>query len=541
MYRTHQALKTSHKSTLPVLRILALGLFVFLLSACIPSKTPTQLAYAITIDADGKQTPLSVPAGTTVQLAVEKAGLTINPLDRLEPAGFTVLTSGDTIRIVRVREVFENKENTIPFDRQTVKNESLPEGQTMLIQAGVNGVEQVTFRQIYENDQEISRSIFKSVMMVEPHPEIVMVGVQKPFTAIPIPGKLAYLAGGNAWMMEKDTGERRPLVTTADLDGRVFSLSPDAGWLLFTRQSTKEPGEEINTLWMVSLDESAAKPISLRVSNIIHFAGWIPGKGLSVAYSTVEPRATAPGWQANNDLFITTYSATGVILETQQVIEANTGGVYGWWGTTYAVSPDGAKLAYGRPDGVGLVDLEKKTLVPLVDITPYQTRADWAWVTGLAWAPNHRVLYMVSHPPKPGLSDQESSPLFDLMAVVLDEGANITLSPQSGMFGYPSASPQMPDNSFHLAYLQAIFPEQSDSGRYRIVVMDRDGSNRQVIFPPEGLPGLEPQQVIWSRLPFAKGGNWIAAVYQGNLWLINPDTQEIQQVTGDGLIKRIDW
>jgi hypothetical protein len=314
-----------------------------------------------------------------------------------------------------------------------------------------------------------------------------------------------------------------------------------ADWLLFTRQSTKPASEEINTLWMISLEDSAAKAISLRVSNIIHFAGWIPGKGLSVAYSTVEPRATAPGWQANNDLFITTYSPTGIILETQKVIEANTGGVYGWWGSTFAISPDGAKLAYARPDGVGLVDLEKKTLVPLVEITPYQTRADWAWVTGLTWAPNHRVLYLVSHPPKPGLNDQESSPLFDLIATVLDGGATITLTPQSGMFSYPSASPWMPDKSYHLAFLQAIFPEQSDSGRYRVVVMDRDGSNRQVIFPPEGLPGLEPQQVIWSRLPFPKSSNWIAAIYQGNLWLINPDTQEIQQVTGDGLIKRIDW
>lgn len=543
MHRTHPTTLNAFKTGLTsIVRSLScLVLLAILLSACIPSQTPTQLTYSVTVDADGIQVPLSVPAGTTVQLALEKAGITLNPLDRVEPAGFSVLAANDKIHIVRVREVFENKENTIPFDRQTVKNESLPEGQTMLIQAGVNGIEQVTYRQIFENDQEISRSIFKSVIMIDPHPEIVMVGVQKPFTSIPIPGKLAYLAGGNAWVMEKDTGKRRPLVTSGDLDGRVFSLSPDAGWLLFTRQSIKPAGEEINTLWMISLEDSTAKAISLRVSNIIHFAGWIPGQGLTVAYSTVEPRATAPGWQANNDLFITTYSATGIILETQQVIEANTGGVYGWWGTTYAVSPDGAKLAYARPDGVGLVDLEKKTLVPLVDITPYQTRADWAWVTGLTWAPNHRVLYMVSHPPKPGLTDQESSPLFDLMAVVMDGAANITLAPQSGMFSYPVASPLMPDKSFHLAFLQAIFPEQSDSGRYRIVVMDRDGSNRQVIFPPEGLPGLEPQQVFWSRLPFPKGSNWIAAVYQGNLWLINPDTQEIQQVTGDGLIKRIDW
>ena len=512
-----------------------------LLAACVPAMSPAQTTYSITITADGKEVPIKVEAGTTAQIAVDRAGIKLNPLDRLDPAGFTVLSSGGTVRVIRVREVFENKENTIAFERQTVKNESLPEGQTMLIQAGVNGVDQVTYRTVFENEQEISRSIFKTVTLVDPRPEIVMVGVQKPFSAIPIPGKLAYLAGGNAWVMEKDTGERRPVITTGDLDARVFTLSPDAEWLLFTRKSTKPAAEEINTLWMVNLTEADSKPVSLRVNNIIHFAAWVPGKGLTVAYSTVEPRATAPGWQANNDLILTTYSATGIIVETTKIIEANTGGVYGWWGTSYAISQDGAKLAYARPDGVGQVDLEKKTQTSLVEITPYQTRADWAWVSGISWAPNHKVLYLVTHPPKPGLANQESSPLFDLTASVVDDGTAITLSPQSGMFSYPITSPLQADRSFQLAYLQSIFPEQSDTGRYRLVVMDRDGSNRKVIFPPEGLSGMEPQQVVWSRQPFPKSGNWIGLIYLGNLWIVNPDTLEIHQVTGDGLMKRIDW
>ena len=545
MYRIHPTTqKPFHNRLLTFLCVLSLTLVAGLLSACVPTQAPSQATYTITIDVDGKQNQRQVPAGTTVQMAVEKAGITFNPLDRLEPAGFTVLEPNGKIRIVRVREVFENQEVSIPFERQKVKNESLPETALgMRIQEGDNGVEQVTYRQVFENDQEISRSVFKSVILKKPIPEIEMIGVQKPFSAIPIPGRLVYMAAGNAWVMEKDTGNRRPLVTSADLDGHVFSLSPLGDWLLFTRQSTKPASEEINTLWMINLDDSTAKAISLRVSNIVNFAGWIPGKGLTVAYSTAEPRADSPGWQANNDLILTTYSTTGIILETQKIIEPNSGGVSGWWGTTYAISPDGAKLAYARPTEVGLVDLDKKTLVPLVKLTLYQTHANWAWVSNLAWAPNHRVLYLTTHAPKPGLSDQEISPLFDLTAVVLDSGATITLSPQSGMFSYPVASPSLADKSFHLAFLQSIFPDQSDTSRYRLVVMDRDGSNRQVVFPQEGLLGMDPQQVVWSRLPFPQSTNWIAAVYKGNLYLINPDStsQQPQQITGDGLTKKIDW
>jgi hypothetical protein len=269
MYRTHRKSPKAFKTDLSFILLLAI-----LLSACIPTQTPTQFTYTVTIDVDGKQTQHALPAGTTVQLAVEKAGISLNPLDRLEPAGFTVLAPGDKIRIIRVREVFENQENIIPFDRQTVKNESLPEGQTMLIQAGVNGVEQVTYRQVYENDQEISRSIFKNVILSEPHPEIIMVGVQKPFSAIPIPGKLVYLAGGNAWVMEKDTGERHPLVTSADLDGRVFSLSPKTDWLLFTRLSTK-PAGKVNNVRHAQADRFGCAVFQAdHPERIDLFAGW---------------------------------------------------------------------------------------------------------------------------------------------------------------------------------------------------------------------------------------------------------------------------
>jgi hypothetical protein len=514
---------------------------LLLLSACGSIQPPNQVVYKVTLNADGKPLNLEVPAGTTAQVAVERAGMTLNPLDRLEPPGYTVLAPGDTIQLVRVREVFEVEERSIPFDNQTVKNESLPEGQTRLIQTGKNGVEQITYRQVFEDDVEISRAVFKSVLLTEPRAEITMVGVQKPFTALPIPGRLVYIAGGNAWLMEKNTSERRPLVTSGDLDGRVFDLSPDGKYLLFTRKSTRPPEEEINTLWMIDLENPEAKSISLRAANIVHYACWVPGRELTVAYSTVEPRATAPGWQANNDLTIAQYSPSGIFQENTEVIPANTGGVYGWWGTSYAWSPDGALLAYARPDSIGLVDIDNGNMQPLVEMTPYQTGADWAWVSGMSWAPTHQVLYYLNHPAKPGQDNPEASPLFDLTAAVIPAGPSIILVPQSGMFAYPVTSPIHADGTYRLAYLQAIFPEQSDTGRYRLLIEDRDGSNRTALFPPEGMPGLEPQQISWSSQTDADKSHWIALTYQGNLWLINPADGTAQQVTGDGLIKRIDW
>jgi hypothetical protein len=71
--------------------------------------------------------------------------------------------------------------------------------------------------------------------------------------------------------------------------------------------------------------------------------------------------------------------------------------------------------------------------------------------------------------------------------------------------------------------------------------MDQDGSNRQELFPDPGLPGMKPQEVIWSPNPRIGEVYSIAVIYQGNLWLIDSNGQQANQITGDGLTTRIDW
>lgn len=536
-----------------------------LLAACTPPQ-PTVNSIRFTIEVDGKKIPMEAQTGITVQMALQQANISLGSLDRVEPPSYSILLDGDSIEITRVREVFTVEENIIPFDRQTVRNESLPDGQTLLVQQGVNGVEQITYRQVFENDVEVSNTVFKSEVLVEPLSEIMMVGVQKPFTPVTIPGRLAYLSGGNAWLMETSTGNRRPIVTTGDLDGYIFSVSPKGDWLLFTRAERTDADttdgsdaenngvpEKFNSLWAVDLNEKEARPVYLKVDNVIHFAGWVPGKGLTITYSTVEPRSTEPGWQANNDLYQLTFSATGATSKPEKIIETNAGGVYGWWGTSFAWSPDGTYLAYSRPDSVGLVDFDKNELVPLVDLLPFQTGSSWAWVPGISWSPDGKILYLVTHAPKAGLESEEASPWFDLSALPIGEdpfgsddappsnGPLINLIQKTGMFAYPVASKVAWGQSYPVAFLQAIVPEQSDTKRYRLTVMDRDGSNQQVIFPPPDHQGLDAQQIAWSPDVLPNGNLWIAVQYQGNLWLVDSQTGESQQITGDGLITRYDW
>ena len=80
-----------------------------------------------------------------------------------------------------------------------------------MVQAGVNGLEELSYRRVLEDDVEISKSVVKSVVLQEAVPEIVMIGAQSSFAPLPIPGKLVYLAGGNAWLIDTSTANRTPL------------------------------------------------------------------------------------------------------------------------------------------------------------------------------------------------------------------------------------------------------------------------------------------------------------------------------------------
>jgi hypothetical protein len=535
-------------------------LLIIFLAGCV-SPQATQALISVELSADGETLNLEIPAGSTVQQALNAANLELDALDRTEPPVYTVLRQGASVHLVRVREEFEVEEEAIPFESQTLRNESLPVEEELLIQKGQNGLKEITYRQVYEDGVPVSDTpvAVKEVIVTDPVPEIRMIGVQAPLAPVAIPGKLIYLRDGNVWIIESTTGNRHAVLTSGDLDGRIFSLSSDGAWLLFTRRSSEEG--QINTLWAARIAETATEAtpppeetaeigemIDLDVSNVVHFADWVPGSDTKIVFSTVEPRAAAPGWQANNDLNALTFSTTGWTTKWSIILESNSGGVYGWWGTNFAWAPDGGQLAFFRPDSVGLLNYDDGTVTTLFEIVPLLTRGDWAWVPGLTWGPNGNALYTVNHAAPPGSVSPEESQFFDLTAIPLEAGPSLPLVSQTGMFAYPLASPLLTQESgdidYRIAYLQAVFPTQSETSRYHLAVMDRDGSNRQVLFPPEENPALEPQLNwgAWSPESMPESGNYdLAVLYDGNLWLVDAVTGEATQITGDGLTTRVIW
>jgi hypothetical protein len=517
-----------------------LALFV-LLTACTP--TLQQVDMTVSVIADDTSHNITLPSGSSVREAILSAGINVSQTDRVNPPEYSLLTQGLIITVTRIQEEFETQQVIIPFERQELHNESLPIGEIRLIQAGQNGLREITIRNIFEDGVEIGSSVVSENILLPATPEIVMIGVQSLFAPLPIPGKLVYRTGGNAWLMEGSTSNRRPLVTTGDVDKYIFSLSSDGKYLLFSRKSMLPLDQEINTLWVVDTTQQPPKPVSLGISNVVHFAAWQPAERYLIAYSTVEPRTTAPGWQANNDLHFLTF-VDGKPGRSQNILETNSGGIYGSWGMTFSWSPDGNNLAYSRPDGVGLINTNSGELTSLVDITPLNTHGDWAWTPGMAWASDNQSIYLVTHAAPSGLISPEESPNFDLVTNSLTNLLPTTLVQQTGMFANPAVSSLQEEDSqlnYKVAFLHAIFPTQSKTSRYQLNIMNKDGTNVVALFPAEGQSGLQPQTPVWAPQRADSGGAYIGLIYEGNLWIIDSTSGQSQQITGDGLTSQIDW
>jgi hypothetical protein len=520
-----------------LLILLLVGLLLSL-GACDQTSNGSDRPITITINVDNQSVLAEINSGETVQTALDNAGITLSNADQVEPATYSVLTEETAIEVIRVTEEFLYREEPIPFSSQTVKNETLPEGQTLLIQKGQNGTLEIATKITYHNNVEQSRTEFSRTIKQAAKPEIVMVGIQSPFSPIAINGQIAYITTGNIWVMEKNTGNRRPVVTTGDADGQVLKISPDGEWLLFTKTLDEEENgtNDLNALYAVSLTDPNSDPFSLNARNVIHFADWVPNRSRTVTYSTVEPRETAD-WLANNDLYLVTFNNNGTVLTNDSILDPTKDGVNFWWGTDFSWSPDGSRLAYAKPDSIGLVDIEDNELIELFAFTSYEPDLDWRWLPSLGWAYDHGVLYTVNHQ----LNQNGSGSLFSLTAVLPSDALSIDIVPDVGMFSFPVPSPIDEEERYQIAYLQAVFPERSDTSRYNLMLMDRDGSNRELLFPPEGSLGLSPQEVQWEPLTETTENRYLAFNYQGNIYIYDLNEKETIQITGDGSITNLHW
>lgn len=526
-------------------------LLALILSACQRTEIG-QGEFTVTVDVDGVSSVYRYDKVISVGQFLEEVGVVLGEYDEVNPLLQTQLRDGIRITVTRVVRREECTEEDIPFDTETQLTQALAPGEQKIMQTGENGTRQVCFRIIERDGVEASRSEISRIVIRDPRNEIVFLGSDPTETYIPIEGTLTYISGGQAWIVDGNTLNARPLTTDGVLDGRVFDLSPDGRRLLYT-VSTEDPAdpEFSNELWAI-LDTSASVPQPVQlVPEDVRVAQWVPGQPTAtVAYSTANPATEAPGWRAYNDLYVMQLDPeTGEVLGVpEEIIPQNALGTYPWWGRRYVWSPDGTKVAWANADSVGLVDLETGEYVPLLTFAEYapfleRFQGSTVWVPTLSWSEDGHLALTVHGPPY-GSELPENSIIFDV--AVIDTNGDLQINPfvsQSGIWSSPSYAPLVERRDgmphYSLAYFQAREALNSLGTQYDLVIADRDGSNAQVVFPGPDLPGTRPDPengIVWSPT-----GRQIAIVHQNNIWIVDVETGLAHAITSDGQASRPRW
>lgn len=514
-------------------RRLALGAFLVMLGL---ASCGEPAPIFVSLIADGREQNLEIKAeALTVRDLLDHFDITLDSRDRVEPDLYVELVNGMQVRVVRVVDTFESEREVVPFSHQTMRSESVPEGERRLLQLGANGELEITYRVTLEDGVEVAREEVRRDLLVEPVDEIMLVGIRSEMTATPISGTIVYLSTGNAWVMRQSTDLRRNITGSGNLDGRVFALSPDGARLVFSRAVGNDGAATgpINSLWLARTSLVGEEPVDLGAAGVI-WAGWAPN-GRQLAYSTAERTGGVPGWKANNDLWLMTLPEEGTEGSPQIVnlLPPSAEFSYAWWGREYAWSPDGTYMAYAQADEVGVISLRDKQLVPLATYPPYRTQGHWAWVPSVSWSPDGYLLAFARHEGDMAGSRAEDSPVFGLWAIGLDGGVRVRLAEDVGMWAAPRWSPT---DSGMLAHGQAQIPGNSQDSRYNLYVRDRDGSNARLVFPDDNELGLLGPDVVWSPQ-----GDALLFVYEGNLYRVDVYEGSLAQLTHDGQSSHPRW
>jgi len=468
-----------------------------------------------------------------------ESNIELGPLDIISPDQSSKLTDGIEIIIMRVKEEVQNETIIVPFEKQILKNDNLPFNESRLLQTGKNGMEEITYRIVITNDEISSKTIVRRTTLEQPIDEIIMVGSEITYTIVPIEGSLAYISAGNAWVMNKSSGIRKPITTESSLDERIFQLSNTSEHLLYssTPKNQADHEKKFNKLWVVNTNHSNTVSHDLYIDNVL-WAAWSPVDNLTFAYSTGEPRQTAPGWQAYNDLHTATLNPNDMSITHTTILEPSAGGSYGWYGMNFEWSPNGKSIAYAQADTIGtinIIDPEKPIINELSEFSHYQTWSDWVWIPSLTWSPDSSVIYTIDHGDPIGLELPEDSQIFNIKAISLDYSFDATIAERTGIWSNPVVSKSV-ENRYNLAFLQANNPLQSVNSGYTLYMMEQDGSNSKPIFPDKGATPLKAQDVVWSP-----NNDQIALIYKGNLWIIGTNSKMSQQLTSDGQTSKPSW
>ena len=184
-------------------------------------------AYEFTL-VDGGKKKKFWSTSTTIGDFLEKEGIKIGKLDRIEGKSDDLIQSASTVKIVRVEKDTDTVEEAKTFAIETRNDESLLKGHEKVVQEGKKGKISREYEIVKEDGKEVSRSLVKESTLEESTKEIIAVGTK----VVVADTSAATVATSNSKSASETKNTASPSVSrdnsAAPSDGKEFYVSATA-------------------------------------------------------------------------------------------------------------------------------------------------------------------------------------------------------------------------------------------------------------------------------------------------------------------------
>jgi len=134
-------------------------------------------AFQITLNVGGEKQQVWTTS-TTVADFLKNQNVTLNELDKVEPALTEEVAEKRDITVTRVEKVTDVVEEPIAFDVVTKKDNNIEKGSQKVLESGKEGKQEKHFEVILENGKEISRKLLKTEKIQESEDRVVALGTK---------------------------------------------------------------------------------------------------------------------------------------------------------------------------------------------------------------------------------------------------------------------------------------------------------------------------------------------------------------------------
>ncbi|UJF33131.1 3D domain-containing protein [Paenibacillus hexagrammi] len=140
-------------------------------------------ASPIQLTADGKTTTVYTTA-RTVESALQDLHIALGDLDKVTPEPTASLTSGDEIKVVRVKKEIEEMTEPIAFDTEKKNDASILKGKEQVVQEGKEGVLLKKKEKTFEDGVLVSEAVVDEQVQSESVNKIVAIGTKNPVVVL---------------------------------------------------------------------------------------------------------------------------------------------------------------------------------------------------------------------------------------------------------------------------------------------------------------------------------------------------------------------